>query len=115
MNWDHLSDILKALSHPIRLQIAARLAEQDENVGALARELELRPAAVSQQLAILRMRNLVSKTNHHGRAVYTLEEPRLRELLSCVVRCDRPDSARADAGERSSATDLAPVRTEVLP
>ena len=104
MNWDYLSDIMKTLGHPMRMRIIAHLCEGDDNVGAMAHKLGLRPAAVSQQLSILRMREMVSKKSFDGRAVYTLEQPKLRELIECVTGCDRPsppltDDTYRDAGD----------------
>ena len=93
MNWDYLSDIMKTLGHPTRLRLIAHLCEGDDNVGAMAQKLGFRPAAVSQQLSILRMRGLVSKTQVGGHAVYTLEEPQLRSLLDCAVKCSHPRAA----------------------
>jgi ArsR family transcriptional regulator len=83
----HLSEILKALGHPIRLQIVAILCQGDEHVGALADRIGAPPAIVSQQLGILRTRDLVSRTRQNGRAVYQLAEPRLRQLIDCLEGC----------------------------
>ena len=49
-----VSEVLKAVAHPLRIRIVAILAEKDENVTALAETLEAPQAIVSQQLRILR-------------------------------------------------------------
>lgn len=84
---EYIAKILKAMGHPIRLQIVAILCEEDTHVGAMAKRMGAPQAAVSQQLGILRMRGLVSRRVESGRAVYTLAEPRLRQLVSCMEGC----------------------------
>ncbi len=94
MHWDDLAEILKALGHPIRLQIVSILCSRDENVGNLAREIGASSSSISQQLSILRMRGLVSRRYNGGHAFYKLEEPRLRDMIACMSQCD-PKSLRS--------------------
>jgi DNA-binding transcriptional ArsR family regulator len=84
-----LADVLKALGHPVRLQLVALLSAGDERVGDLAAALDLRPAMVSQQLRILRMTGLVEVTKDGGVSRYTLAEPHLVDLLGCLSGCKR--------------------------
>jgi len=44
-------------------------------------------AIVSQQLRVLRMRELVSVSRHDGFARYRLAEPRLRKIVKCLEGC----------------------------
>jgi hypothetical protein len=55
----HLAEVLRALAHPVRLDIIAMLAVEERNVGSLASQLKVKPAIVSQQLRILRSNRLV--------------------------------------------------------
>lgn len=91
----HLADILKALAHPVRLQIVAILCEGEENVNGLAGRLGVKQAIVSQQLRILRMSGLVGMTRESGFSCYRLTETRLRELVHCLEGCQagRPGPA----------------------
>lgn len=84
----HIAQMLKALGHPVRLQIVAVLCEQDTHVGALAERIGVTQSVVSQQLGILRMRGLVASTREAGLAVYRLAEPRLRQLIACMEGCE---------------------------
>ncbi len=84
-----MAEMLKALGHPVRLQLVAMLCQSDERVGDLAERLGLRPALVSQQLRILRMTGLVEVTKDSGVSRYTLAEPRLVDLLGCIAGCKR--------------------------
>lgn len=79
--------IFKAVSHPIRLRIVARLCDGPEHVTAMAEALEQPQSIVSQQLRILRMSGLVTANRQAGLQVYRLAEERLVDLLRCVKGC----------------------------
>ncbi|NMB75816.1 MAG: winged helix-turn-helix transcriptional regulator [Myxococcales bacterium] len=81
------AEIIKALAHPLRLRIAARLAASPATVGTLADELGIAQATVSQQLAILRARNLVGPARAGERGPYRILERRVRHMLNCLHGC----------------------------
>ena len=83
----HLAEVLRALGHPVRLDIIAMLADSDRNVGSLAEQLKVKPAIVSQQLRILRSNRLVSVSREKGQARYSLALPQLRRLVCCLSGC----------------------------
>ena len=82
---------LKAVSHEGRLMILCHLAAGERSVTELERLLGARQAAVSQQLARLRLEGLVS-TRREGKAIiYMIQDPRvlaqirlLQELFGVV-------------------------------
>ena len=82
------AEMIKALSHPIRLQIVALLCAGPTHVTAMAEGLGLKQSIVSQQLRILRMSSLVARERQEGFTYYHLVEPRLRELIRCVEGYD---------------------------
>jgi DNA-binding transcriptional ArsR family regulator len=63
------SDLLKALSHESRLLILCLLSEGERSVSDLENIMRLPQAAVSQQLARLRLDGLVT-TRRDGRVIY---------------------------------------------
>jgi len=81
------ADVLKALAHPLRLQIMALLCEGKYHVNGLAEQLDISQALVSQQLRILRMKNLVACTREEGYAVYRLIEPNVKKVIKCMEDC----------------------------
>lgn len=81
------AEVLKAIAHPVRLRIVAILCDEEVHVNALAARLGVPQATVSQQLRILRMRNLVSVTRENGHAYYRLTEPHLRQMIGCMDSC----------------------------
>jgi ArsR family transcriptional regulator len=85
---ERLSEILKAVAHPLRLRILALLCGEGEaHVNGLADRLRAPQPIVSQQLRILRARGLVAANRENGFARYRLAEPALRDLIGCMERC----------------------------
>jgi len=63
------SELMKALSHETRLLILCLLTEKEMSVSEIEEIIGLSQAAVSQQLARLRLEGLVS-TRREGRQIY---------------------------------------------
>ena len=63
------SDLMKALSHESRLLILCLLSEGEKSVSDLESIMDMPQAAVSQQLARLRLDRLVN-TRRDGRMIY---------------------------------------------
>lgn len=83
------AEVMKAVAHPLRLQIVSLLCQRDERVNDLVDKLGAPQTTISQQLRILRMSGLVEVNRKEGVGRYTLSEPRLKELLRCVAGCHR--------------------------
>lgn len=78
------TDFLKALAHEGRLIILCRLADRECSVAELEEMLSARQAAVSQQLARLRLEGLVS-TRREGKTIYySLSDERVRKSIALV-------------------------------
>lgn len=81
---DAAAELLKTLSHSGRLMILCNLADGEKSVGELEEVLNIRQAAVSQQLARLRKDNLVS-FRRDGKAVYySLADTRARQVIELL-------------------------------
>lgn len=75
------ADFFKALAHPLRIRILELLAVGDKNVNELQNIIGSEGSAVSQQLTILRAKNIVSSVKDGNRVVYSLNDPMIIELL----------------------------------
>lgn len=75
---------LKALGHEGRLLILCHLVSGEKSVAVLEKLLDSRQAAVSQQLARLRMEGLV-KCRRDGKTMYySLGDDRVRKMLEVM-------------------------------
>jgi ArsR family transcriptional regulator len=81
------AEVLKAIAHPLRLRIVAILCDGDEHVNGLAERLGVPQSIVSQQLRILRMRDLVAASRKNGHSLYRLAEPHLKKIIRCMEGC----------------------------
>lgn len=78
------TDFLKALGHEGRLMILCRLVEGECSVTEMEELLSARQAAVSQQLARLRLEGLV-KTRREGKVMYySLADERVERMIGLV-------------------------------
>jgi ArsR family transcriptional regulator len=81
---EEAAGFLKALSHSGRLMILGHLAAGERSVTALEALIGARQAAVSQQLARLRLEGLVS-TRREGKAIfYTIRDPRVLAQMRLI-------------------------------
>lgn len=78
------ASFLKALSHEGRLMILCHLSSGEKSVTELEHLLESRQAAVSQQLARLRLEGLVS-CRREGKAIYySIQDPKVSQTIALV-------------------------------
>lgn len=80
------TDFLKAIAHEGRLIILCRLAKGEASVTELENMLSERQAAVSQQLARLRIEGLVD-TRREGKTIYySIADDVTREMVGVVYK-----------------------------
>ena len=72
----------KALSHPLRIRILELLAEGEKNVNELQTLIGSEGSSVSQQLSILRSKNIVYSKKEGNRVLYSLRDPMIIDLLN---------------------------------
>ncbi len=80
------SDFLKAISHETRLVILCLLIDGEKTVNELEQILQIRQAAVSQQLARLRADDLVEARRNGKSVYYSLARPDVVEIISALYR-----------------------------
>jgi ArsR family transcriptional regulator len=91
------SSLLKALSHEGRLMILCHLVTGEKSVTELEDLLNARQAAVSQQLARLRLEGLVTPRRDGKAIYYTLTDERTKRVLEVVYElfCGADDLPQA--------------------
>lgn len=83
-NATRASNFLKAISHEGRLMILCHLVTGEKSVTELEELLSARQAAVSQQLARLRLEGLVTPRRDGKTIYYSLTDDRSRQILEVV-------------------------------
>ncbi|MGQ9866136.1 MAG: ArsR/SmtB family transcription factor [Pseudanabaenaceae cyanobacterium] len=82
---DFKADLFKVLSNPARIQILDTLRIGEQSVGSIAAWLEIEAAAVSQQLSVLRSRNLVTSRKQGNYVFYSVRDPALFKVLDAAL------------------------------
>lgn len=75
------AEFFKALAHPLRIRILDSLRGGEKGVNELSETLAVEPSNVSQQLAVLRMRNIVMGRKAGSSVFYSAADPALFKLL----------------------------------
>lgn len=75
------ADLFRALAHPVRIHILEILSRGERTVQELQAALEVDQPVVSQQLAVLRGRMLVSVRKDGTASYYALRSPLVADLL----------------------------------
>jgi len=78
------ADFFKALAHPLRIRILEVLSKGDRTVNGIQKELDTEGSSVSQQLSVLRAKNIVVGTKQGKHVIYTLRDPAIIELLEAA-------------------------------
>ena len=78
------SNFLKAISHEGRLMILCHLVTGEKSVTELEQLLSARQAAVSQQLARLRLEGLVTPRREGKAIYYSLTDERPKRILELI-------------------------------
>lgn len=75
------AEFFKALAHPLRIKILEVLAEGEMGVNEIQSAIGSEGSTVSQQLMVLRNKNIVVGTKNGNRVIYSLRDPLIIDLL----------------------------------
>ena len=78
------ADIFQALAHPTRIAILECLGQGELSAGALIEKLGMEQANVSQHLAVLRAKLLVSHRKAGNQVFYSVRDPIIMKVLSLM-------------------------------
>ncbi|MFN3919629.1 MAG: ArsR/SmtB family transcription factor, partial [Methylohalobius sp.] len=72
----HAARCLKAMSHPLRLKILCTLGKGPASVQEILEQVGTTQSNVSQHLAILRMKGILTFDKRANRVYYRIDDPR---------------------------------------
>ena len=84
LDYDRESEILKVLGHPIRLKIVAGLMSESCNVKKIWECLKLPQATVSQHLALLKNKQIISGRREGVEVFYQVTSPEARRIVGAL-------------------------------
>ena len=80
------ADMFQALGHPTRIAIIELLGEGELSAGALIEKLGIEQANVSQHLAVLRAKRIVTNRKAGNQVFYSVRDPLISEVLALMRR-----------------------------
>jgi ArsR family transcriptional regulator len=78
------ADIFQALAHPTRIAILESLSGGELSAGALIEKLGMEQANVSQHLAVLRTKQIVSNRKAGNQVFYSVRDPIILKVLALM-------------------------------
>ena len=81
---EHVAEVLKAVAHPVRLQIIELLEKKEMCVGSIAKALGGKQAITSQQLNMMRDKGVLECRRDGAKVYYRIGNKNVIKLLHCV-------------------------------
>ena len=80
------AEFFKALAHPLRIRILDELRKGEVSVNDLGSRLDVEQSNLSQQLAVLRNRNILAAKKDGQNVYYSVRDPQLFDLLDVAKK-----------------------------
>lgn len=81
---EQVAEVLKAVAHPVRLQIVELLETNEMCVGDIVEALGGKQAVTSQQLNMMRDKGVLECRRDGAKVFYRIENKNVIKLLHCV-------------------------------
>ena len=78
------ADLFKALAHPLRISILDALRDGELTVNEISQRFDVEQANASQQLAVLRNRNIVVTRKEGANVYYSVSDKSIFKLLDAA-------------------------------
>ncbi|HUV66682.1 MAG TPA: metalloregulator ArsR/SmtB family transcription factor [Sedimentisphaerales bacterium] len=87
---ENVAEVLKAVAHPVRLQIVELLENKEMCVGDIVDALGGKQAITSQQLNMMKDKGVLNCRRDGAKVYYRIENENVIKLLHCVYdHCER--------------------------
>ena len=80
------AEMLKAMAHPIRLQIVNILINGERSVGDLVKKLGTKQSLTSQQLSILKLHGVLKSRRNGNVVYYSLENNSIKNIIDSILK-----------------------------
>ncbi|OHB63571.1 MAG: hypothetical protein A2Y77_06520 [Planctomycetes bacterium RBG_13_62_9] len=90
----HAAEVLKAVAHPLRLQIVETLQGGEKSVGEIVAALGEKQAITSQQLNLMKDKGVLASRRDGAKVYYRIANPNITRVLNCVYNHCKAGSPR---------------------
>ena len=84
LNYEKVSETLKALAHPARLKIVVGLLKDECNVAQIQKVLGLPQSTISQHLRILKTAGIIKGRREGTKTCYRVIDVRVRKIVEII-------------------------------
>ena len=84
VNYEKVSETLKALAHPARLKIVFGLLKDECNVGQIQKVLRLPQSTISQHLRILKNADIIKGRREGTKTCYRVIDMQVRKIVEII-------------------------------
>ncbi len=81
---EHVAEVMKAVAHPVRLQIIELLETKEMCVGDIVQAVGGKQAITSQQLNMMQDKGVLSSRRDGAKVYYRIENKNVIKLLHCI-------------------------------
>jgi len=81
---EHVAEVLKAIAHPVRLQIVALLEHGEMCVNDIVAALGAKHPITSQQLNMMKDRGILACRREGAKSYYRIQNTNVIKLLHCI-------------------------------
>jgi ArsR family transcriptional regulator len=78
------AEFFKALAHPLRVSILDSLRDGERTVAEISQKFDIEQANASQQLAVLRNKNIIAARKAGANVYYSVRDPAIFKLLDAA-------------------------------
>lgn len=82
---ERMAETLKAIAHPVRLQIVNILMNGERSVGELVKTLGTKQSLTSQQLSILKSRGVLKSRRNGNVVFYSLQSNGIKNIMASIL------------------------------
>jgi len=86
VNYEKVSETLKALAHPARLKMVVGLLKDECNVAQIQKVLGLPQSTISQHLRILKNADIIKGRREGTKTCYRVIDVRIRKIVEIIKR-----------------------------
>jgi len=85
VDLEKISEVLKAMAHPVRLQILEGLIKNECNVNYIQQKLGLPQSTVSQHLKTLKNAGIIKGRREKTKVCYSILDKRVIEIIHVIT------------------------------
>ncbi|MCB0587699.1 MAG: helix-turn-helix transcriptional regulator [Phaeodactylibacter sp.] len=84
-----MAEILKAISHPVRLEVLELLEEkQPQSVGEILEQIDVEPSLLSHHLTKMKDKGVLDSFRDGRNIYYQLAFEEVTKIFDCMENCD---------------------------